>query len=235
MIRYHIPAEYADAVQAALTPCSRCWSNAAVPHHGSCKNPPSFWWGITGEMCHTPTCSWGTSQPTTDDCRCKGIMQVPLRVQQMLDPCQTCDADGVIWNGEGGSAFTSRCPDCRDGRPLVELVTDCPEPGCGEHEVGHVQVGDDDDGDSPVAIIDICPECDGDGTVSLGVVTADPKVLPVADGNLSSLSRPCVAVADDGTAYLFTSNGNDDDPPAPIALLGPLDATHAIHLTGVPQ
>ena len=48
--------------------------------------------------------------------------------------------------------------------PLTgEWKRPCPEPGCGEHEVGHVQIGDDYDGDSPITTVLTCQTCDGEG------------------------------------------------------------------------
>ena len=113
--------------------------------------------------------------------------------------CQTCDNNGEITLDDDVTARVVDCPDCPpsfwwgmrevlvlDGRPLVELVTDCQE---ASGSIGH----------------HVCNVCDGSRFVSLGVVTAG--LLPIIRWENQNLI------------------GNEP-------IIGPADATHAVHLRG---
>ena len=138
---------------------------------------PSFWLGVASECIHFPHHS--------DPSECEVLF--PDEVRAMLKPCQRC----------GGK--NPQCFYCRDGRPLVELITDY------DHEDY------------------------GPGTVTLGTVTADPEVVPVYTTAKPFAPFPCIMQYSDGDG-LWRSRA---DEPEQITLVGPPDATHAIHLTGV--
>ena len=160
MIQLHVPPKYADAVREALAPCDgRCDPySRAFSHRPDC-GPPSFWWGITAEWDHAAHQA---------DVEGRDHYTLPDDVQQMLNPCPTCDGTGRLHDPDAShDRFDRSCPDCRDGRPLVELVTDCPRCSGG---VGFWRGNAWCDG--PCAT-----EC-ALGIVSLGVVTAT-NVLPI--------------------------------------------------------
>jgi hypothetical protein len=159
MIQLHVPAEYADTVQDALT-CETCGGRGGRErtHVGEawtpCADcPPSFWWGVN-------------KVPSPF-----GNAVLPADVAKMLDPCERCDGLGKLYPAIKTEV---RCDDCRGGRPLVELVTDCPRP--------------DFRGSLSSCVHFNCAACKATGRVPLGTVTVTELV---------SLAHP----ADDG-AYI---------------------------------
>ena len=163
MIRYHIPAEHADAVRAALWKCEECGNNTV----GQCRRcgnrtvvPSSFWWGVTVKWCSAHLAPIDPGDSGCWDSEGPGCTPtLPFVVQQMLDPCEN------PLHEHYSKTPGDFCPDCRDGRPLVELVTDCDEPDIRRFEDLGWHNG-------PTCEMTGCK----DDTVSLGVVTADKVV-----------------------------------------------------------
>ena len=194
-MKLYIDPEHANAVQDALY-CSTCddkqyvwkdrpwteWSHD-VGHKACPDCPPSFWLGVKAEWPMSPL------GPTPE---------LPADVQAMLDPCQTCKGTGM--KTMESPPWTSKdydpCPEpnCIKGWQLVELVTDCSnKQACA--------AGDD-------TIRCVCTTLDG--TVSLGFVTAHPKISPAT----------FVFVRSDGT-----------EAPGRFDYIGPSDANVIVTLT----
>jgi len=147
-LQLRIPIEHADAVRKTLH-CKTCDDTGVKRNLNQrwkerCPDcPTELWWGVVGD--------WKRS----DDVRAAPwpIKEPPADVQAMLDPCKTCSGKAG-WSGYVTTALMEPlpCSRCLDGRPLVELVTDC------DHPIGR----------------DRCRHCDNwmHGTVTLATVTA---------------------------------------------------------------
>ena len=163
----------------------------------------SFWWGVVGE--HQFTEDYYNGDPAS----------IPADVQAMLNPCRWCEGKNP------------QCFYCRDGHPLVELVTDCPE--CGGSGTIQLDVNDDECEDIE------CDECDATGSVSLGVVTAD-EVLPIEPNHDGERTYDLIVTVGAWfrNAYLWRCGTENDRRGLadPIRLLARSDATHAVRFSG---
>jgi hypothetical protein len=207
MIRLIVPTVAVGPLRAAMT-CQRCkgkghWFenidlSSGGGDHVICPDCPStFWIGVAGGAIDNRI------GPNF------GKPLLPVEMRSMLEPCQTC---GRV---EGFSGFTARCLDCRDGRPLVELVTDCPH-------------GDMCDPSKAPPDLVPCPGFD-----VLGQVTATGQVVRVVsesqfDGEPQMIHKD-EPHPDTGSHFLYWSGRTEFGSSAVVVPLAD-ELTHAVEV-----
>jgi hypothetical protein len=196
MIRHHIPAECADEVREALA-------------------GTKLWLGVK---------YIDVTYKYDDDGSMETFngAQMPQDVRAMLAPCDTCDGDieqAMRFRDWGSVEMIQSCPDCRDGRPLVELVTDC---YC-------LPIRDAGRSAWPYGDCLIPQPCD-EGTVTLGTVVAH-EVLPIVDPlTLAKNAYPPIIILRDGGRTWVREETPEGVATTVVTLIGPPDATRAIRL-----